>query len=128
MYEGGLAERYVQALTKEIARWSEVKSPVAVDTIYFGGGTPSLLTPPQIERILRAVTDRFDVLNGGEITIELNPGDGGTSTTSKHGTLREFRRLGINRASFGAQTFDDRELKQLGRRHTAADIPATELF
>src|SRR5437870_1316156 len=127
MYEGGLAERYVQALTKEIAQWSEVKSPVAVDSIYFGGGTPSLLAPAQIERILKAVNDRFDVLNGEEVTIELNPGDGGTSAASKRGTLRDFRCLGSNRASFGAQTFDDRELKQLGRTHTSADILSTFL-
>jgi oxygen-independent coproporphyrinogen-3 oxidase len=125
MYEGELAERYVHALTKEISKWSEVETPSAADTIYFGGGTPSLLTPLQIELILKAVHDRFDVLNGAEVTLELNPGDGGTSTASKLGTLREFRRLGINRASFGAQTFDDRELKQLGRTHTAADIPST---
>jgi oxygen-independent coproporphyrinogen-3 oxidase len=57
--------------------------------------------------------------------LELNPGDGGTSAASKQRTLCEFRRRGVNRASFGAQTFDDRELKQLGRTHSSADIPAT---
>lgn len=125
MYEGDLAERYVHALCREISKWSEVENPVAVDTIYFGGGTPSLLAPGQIERILQAVHDRFEVVDGAELTLELNPGDGGTSAASKRGTLSEFRRLGINRASFGAQTFDDRELKQLGRTHTSADIPST---
>src|SRR5213593_2952555 len=77
MYEGQLAERYVGAVTREIAHWQEVESPVAVDTIYFGGGTPSLLRPAQIEQLLRAIHERFDVLNGFEITLELNPGDGG---------------------------------------------------
>ena len=62
MYEGELAERYVHALVKEIADWSEVEMPAAADTIYFGGGTPSLLTPAQIERILKAVHDRFEVI------------------------------------------------------------------
>src|SRR6266404_4911107 len=76
MYEGELAERYVHALTKEIANWGEIESPLAVDTIFFGGGTPSLLTPAQIEKILRAVLDRFAILDNPELTIELNPGDG----------------------------------------------------
>ena len=125
MYEGQLADRYVDSLIGEITKWSEVDSPAAVDTIYFGGGTPSLLTPAQIERILKAVHDHFEVSDGAEVTIELNPGDGGTSAAAKQETMREFRRLGINRASFGAQTFDDRELKQLGRTHSSADIPST---
>src|SRR5258706_1176801 len=125
MYEGELAERYVSSLIREIAKWSEVDNPSSVDTIYFGGGTPSLLAPSQIERILAAVHDHFEVIDCPEVTIELNPGDGGTSATSKQETMREFRRLGIDRASFGAQTFDDRELKQLGRTHLSADIPAT---
>ena len=125
MYEGELADRYVNSLTREVARWNEVDSPAAVDTIYFGGGTPSLLKPAQIERILRAVRDRFQLVDGAEVSLELNPGDGGTSAAARQETMREFRRLGINRASFGAQTFDDRELKQLGRTHSSADIPAT---
>jgi len=125
MYEGELAERYVHALTREISTWSEVETPSAADTIYFGGGTPSLLTPLQIERILKAVHDRFDVISGAEVTIEMNPAAVSNSDELSNQKLREFRRLGINRASFGAQTFDDRELKQLGRTHTSADIPST---
>jgi oxygen-independent coproporphyrinogen-3 oxidase len=125
MYEGELAERYVDSLVREVTTWREVDSPAAVDTIYFGGGTPSLLTPSQIERILKAVRDRFQLIDGAEVTIELNPGDGGASAAARQETMREFRSLGINRASFGAQTFDDRELKQLGRTHSSTDIPAT---
>jgi oxygen-independent coproporphyrinogen-3 oxidase len=125
MYAGELADRYVTSLIREITKWNEVDSPSAVDTIYFGGGTPSLLTPSQIERILEAVHDHFEVIEGAEVTLELNPGDGGTSAAAKQETMREFRRVAINRASFGAQSFDDRELKQLGRTHSAADITAT---
>lgn len=125
MYEGELAERYVRALTKEITNWSEVETPSDADTIYFGGGTPSLLTPGQIERILKAVHDRFTVVEGAEVTMEMNPASLSSSDELSNKKLREFRRLGINRTSFGAQTFDDRELKQLGRTHTAADIPST---
>jgi oxygen-independent coproporphyrinogen III oxidase len=125
MYEGGLAERYVRALVREIETWGEVERPQAVDTIYLGGGTPSLLAPAQIEQILKAVHHRFEILDGAEVTMEMNPGDGGVSAAAKQETLREFFSLGINRVSFGAQTFDDRELKQLGRTHTAAEIPST---
>jgi len=125
MYESGLAERYVNSLIEEIKDWGEVDNPAVVNTIYFGGGTPSLLTPAQIERILNAVRDRFQVLAGAEVTIELNPGDGGTSAVAKLETIRDFQQLGINRASFGAQTFDDRELKQLGRTHSSDDITST---
>ena len=125
MYESELAARYVQAVATEITAGREVEQPSDVDTIYFGGGTPSLLTPAQIEQILKAVRDRFKVLDGAEMTIELNPGDGGISAASKREKLLEFRRCGINRASFGAQTFDDRELKQLGRTHSSSDIYST---
>src|SRR5881628_2358485 len=79
MYEGALAERYVGALTKEIARWAEVDEPNSVDTIYFGGGTPSLLNVRQLEQVLRSIYDRFAVDDGAEITLEINPGDGGAN-------------------------------------------------
>ncbi len=125
MYEGELAERYVSSVITEITKWSEVETPAAADTIYFGGGTPSLLTPAQIELILKSIHDRFEVINGAEVTLEMNPASVSSTDELSNHKLREFRRLGINRASFGAQTFDDRELKQLGRTHTAADISAT---
>src|SRR5947209_16642279 len=62
MYEGELAERYVSSLITEITKWSEVETPSAADTVYFGGGTPSLLKPAQIERVLTAVHGRFEIL------------------------------------------------------------------
>lgn len=164
MFEDALADRYVNALVSEITKWNMVDNPAVVDTIYFGGGTPSLLNPPQIERILNAVRERFDVIDGAEVTLEINPAStnsappprslrlsGENQLTDAHRRdaenaegaqrkanpedspelssqkLQDFRSLGINRASFGAQTFDDRELKQLGRTHSAADIPATFL-
>src|SRR5438876_8444187 len=73
MYQSELAARYVHAVVSEIAAWREVEEPSYVDTIYLGGGTPSLLTPAQIERILEAVRDRFKVLDGAEVTMEMNP-------------------------------------------------------
>src|SRR5438132_12494516 len=106
MYESEIADRYVLGVCAEIARWIEIDNPAEIDTIYFGGGTPSLMSPAQIERILKAVHDRFRIVDAEE-TIELNPGDGGPGVLSKQGTLCEFHRLGINRASFGAQTLND---------------------
>jgi len=119
MYNAPMAERYVQSLVNEIGSWRELDSPKVVDTIYFGGGTPSLLTPPQLEKLLRAVRRRFTIANDAEVTLEINPG----TVTPK--VLGAFRRLGINRASFGAQTFDDGELARLGRSHTSDDTRRT---
>jgi oxygen-independent coproporphyrinogen-3 oxidase len=126
-YEGALAERYTNALSSEIKAFPAAASTYAttdttaieVDTIYFGGGTPSLLTGRQLAHLLEAVQSRFSVTADAEITMEMNPG------ALPLATLLEFRRLGVNRASFGAQTFDDRELRRLGRQHTAADVRQT---
>ena len=106
------------ALSREIESFQLDNLP-SVDTVYFGGGTPSLLTPAQVEMILTAVHERFAVEPDAEITMEMNPGALSVET------LRDYRALGVNRASFGAQTFDDAELKRLGRRHDAADVRQT---
>ena len=117
LYQSELADRYVRAVVQEIR--SSGYAGRGVDTVYFGGGTPSLLAPPQLDRILSALFEHFRVEETAEITLEINPG---SATPEK---LREFRRLGINRASFGAQTFDDAELAKLGRSHNAADTLRT---
>src|ERR1044072_139404 len=72
MYESEIAERYVLALLKEISAWSEISEPQTVDTIYFGGGTPSLLSSGQINRILRGLYARFEIVAGAELTLEIN--------------------------------------------------------
>ena len=117
LYQGELAETYVRAVVDEIAT-SQYRG-ASVDTVYFGGGTPSLLTPVQLELILAAVRRQFNIDSRSEITLEMNPG---TVTPDQ---LRAFRDLGVNRASFGAQTFDDAELAKLGRSHTASDTLKT---
>ena len=117
IYQGELAERYVRTLIAEISSSTYARN--VVDTIYFGGGTPSLLTRLQLEQILAALHDRFDVDRDTEITVEMNPG------TVTRDQLRAFRDLGVNRASFGAQTFDDAELAKLGRSHTSNDTLKT---
>ena len=118
-YEGALAESYVRALALEVEAFDRVEGRTEVDTVYFGGGTPSLLTPAQVSRVLEAVGRRFEVDARAEVTLEMNPG----TVTPEH--LRELRAAGVNRASFGAQTFDDRELRRLGRTHTADDTRRT---
>jgi oxygen-independent coproporphyrinogen-3 oxidase len=117
LYQTELAERYVNALISEIAASPNAGS--RVDTIYFGGGTPSLLTPAQLDRILSTVHERFVVQPDSEVTVEMNPG------TVTRDQLRAFGDLGVNRASFGAQTFDDAELAKLGRSHSSADTLQT---
>jgi oxygen-independent coproporphyrinogen-3 oxidase len=119
MYDAEVAQRYVMALIDEIRRWSAPASIPPVDTIYFGGGTPSLLSSAQLNTILEAVHERFVVATGAEVTLEINPGSASLKT------LSDFRRSGINRASFGAQTFDDRELARLGRSHNSEDTRRT---
>ncbi len=119
LYETEWAERYVRALVKEILDWRELNNPLEVDTIYFGGGTPSLLSAPQVKAIIDAIHEGFTVRPGAEVTMEMNPG------TVTPESLGDFRRLGINRASFGAQTFDDRELARLGRSHTSQETRET---
>jgi oxygen-independent coproporphyrinogen III oxidase len=119
-YSSPLAERYVRALVRELGAFPALENEATgADTIYFGGGTPSLLSPAQLRTILEAVKERFAVSADAEVTMEMNPG------TLTPETLGEFRRAGVTRASFGAQTFDDDELRQLGRTHTAEDVRLT---
>jgi oxygen-independent coproporphyrinogen-3 oxidase len=118
-YNGALAERYVRAVSHELRTFRSTEDVHSVDTIYFGGGTPSLLAPAQVAQILQAARERFRVDEDAEVTMEMNPG------TVTSDALREFRSLGVNRASFGAQTFDALELKRLGRTHTSEDVRRT---
>lgn len=117
LYKQELAERYVRALVADI-RASRYFGDT-VDTIYFGGGTPSLLAPSQLDLILATLHDCFKIDSQSEITLEINPG------SVNEEKLRAFCDLGVNRASFGAQTFDDAELAKLGRSHTTADTLKT---
>ncbi len=111
-------ERYVAAICSEI-RNSQFVIRNFSDTIYFGGGTPSLLTPPQVKKILKEVYSKFEISDDAEITMEMNP------ATVAPETLAAYRSLGVNRASFGVQTFDDRALKMLARGHDAKNAHNT---
>jgi oxygen-independent coproporphyrinogen-3 oxidase len=87
-------------------------------SVYFGGGTPSLVTGEWLERLLAIVRARFGLAPKAEITLEANPG------SDERGDLATFRRLGVNRVSFGAQNLDRAELRRLGRRHSPEDVVA----
>ncbi|HLM58278.1 MAG TPA: radical SAM family heme chaperone HemW [Pyrinomonadaceae bacterium] len=118
-YDAALADRYVRAVELELAGFALAEEGSPADTVYFGGGTPSLLTPAQLSRLLEAARRRFRVSADAEVTLEMNPG------TVSPEVLGEFRDAGVNRASFGAQTFDDAELRRLGRTHTSDDVRRT---
>jgi len=112
LHDDGLRQRYVDALVTDIRRSAE--PAVAADTIFFGGGTPSLLDPAEVDRLITACRESFDLAPDSEITLEANP----ESATAA--TLDGYRAAGVNRLSFGVQSFRDEELKRLGRLHSAA--------
>ena len=111
LMDPALKVAYVDALVTHIRRAPE---DVPVDTIYFGGGTPSLLDPGEIARILDACAASFSIDPGTEVTMEANP------ETVDEPRLAGFRAAGVNRLSFGVQSFLDDELRRLGRLHDAA--------
>ena len=113
---GNQVARFVDALVTEI----ELRGRAApLGSVYLGGGTPSLLAPDDVARILAAADDAFGIADGAEITIEVNPGP------SDRGDLTGFAAAGVNRVSIGVQSTDAGELQRLGRRHSAADVAAT---
>jgi oxygen-independent coproporphyrinogen-3 oxidase len=113
-------DEYTRALTDELGRRGQ-DSPFhrnTIATVFFGGGTPSLFRPESIGRILDSAASTFGIERDAEITLEANPG---TVNLEK---LRGFRAAGVNRMSFGAQSFNDSILKFLGRIHNAAETRA----
>lgn len=108
-----LVERYVDALIREIETSPSWRT---LDSVYLGGGTPSHVDPDLLGRVLDALADRHGIAGDAEISIEANPEDFTRDLAGK------LRRLGFNRVSFGAQSFDSRVLDALGRRHQASDI------
>jgi oxygen-independent coproporphyrinogen-3 oxidase len=108
-------EDFLAALRREISLRTDFRDWAVFETVFFGGGTPSLLTPGQVERILSHLHAAFRITPEAEVTLEANPG---TVTDEK---LRSFRSLGINRLSIGIQSFSDHELQTLSRIHDRAE-------
>jgi oxygen-independent coproporphyrinogen-3 oxidase len=123
LFDAELKARYVDALVAEIrtgglngapSRDPEPDTgPAGADTIFFGGGTPSLLEPAEIQRIIDTCRQSFDVAHESEVTLEANP------ETVTEDRLAAYRAAGVNRLSFGVQSFRDDELKRLSRLHGA---------
>ncbi len=113
-----MLESYIDSLLAEIRIVSSRLSldEKRIDTIYLGGGTPSLLRPSQVEEILKEIQGQFLLKDTAEITLEANPG-----TTTFH-NMAGYWAAGINRLSFGAQSFNNWELKALGRIHRQEEI------
>ena len=110
LFESGLKNRYLEALEVEIAASSD---GTPADTIFFGGGTPSMLEPQEIASIIGGLRRAFAITPDAEVTLEANP------ETVTPARLDGFREAGINRLSFGVQSFRDADLARLGRVHSA---------
>jgi len=116
LHDDGVRQRYVGALIADIGSFAD--RSIEADTIFFGGGTPSLLEPAELGRIVQACRDSFTLSADAEITMEANP------ESSSAEKLDGFRRAGANRLSVGVQSFRDEELRRLGRLHSSTTARA----
>lgn len=111
-----LVAPFVGALVTEVRLWGAVAGrDWTIETVYFGGGTPSLLPLKELERVMSAVRESFNVVPGAEVSLEANPG------TVDRGYLRGLVEAGVSRLSLGVQSFHDDELESLDRLHSAAE-------
>ena len=120
LFDAALKVRYLEALLAEIRRDAEPRkaglrscATTRADTLYFGGGTPSLLEPAEIAEIVGACADAFDLAANAEVTLEANP------ETVTEARLTAFRAAGVTRLSYGVQSFREDELRRLSRLHSA---------
>ena len=111
-------EAYVDALVRDLEHDLPLAWGRTVHSVFFGGGTPSLFPPDAIDRFLQAASARLRFAPQAEITLEANPG------TAEHGRFDGYRAAGVNRVSFGIQSFDDGCLQRLGRIHDSAEAEA----
>jgi oxygen-independent coproporphyrinogen-3 oxidase len=105
----------VAAVCAELHQWQHLAPKGPLHTVYFGGGTPSMLAPAQVQQILDTAAATLGLAPDAEITLEANP------STAEAAKFAAFRRLGCNRLSLGVQAFNDADLHILGRLHTAAE-------
>src|SRR3990172_4933021 len=111
---GGIDEaRFLGAYLKELQHFASLMPGRSVTSIFFGGGTPSLMRPETVAAILDAIAGHWSLESDAEITLEANP------TSVEAGNFAGYRVAGVNRLSLGIQALDDRSLKALGRQHTA---------
>jgi oxygen-independent coproporphyrinogen-3 oxidase len=116
---GGIDEpRFRAAFLRELEHWAELAPGRSVGSIFFGGGTPSLMHPATVGAVIDAIARHWTIAPGAEITLEANP------SSVEAGRFRGYRDAGVNRVSLGVQSLDDGVLRSLGRLHTAAEARA----
>ncbi|HUG72257.1 MAG TPA: radical SAM family heme chaperone HemW [Steroidobacteraceae bacterium] len=109
-------ERYIDALLADVAAQAPRAGGREVVSLFLGGGTPSLFAPAALARLFAGLREQLAIAPGAEVTLEANP------ATVERGRFAEYRAVGINRVSLGAQSFDDETLKLLGRIHQRSDV------
>ncbi|WP_424766725.1 radical SAM family heme chaperone HemW [Paenibacillus sp. sgz302251] len=114
--KGQPVDEYLDALEQEMKQTVAELPPERIDTVFVGGGTPTVLTPPQMERFLKAVRTYFPLAPDVEFTMEANPG------TTDIDKLTAMKTGGVNRISFGVQSFDNGLLERIGRIHSVDDV------
>ncbi len=112
----GYLNEYLEALSKEIEIQANYFRNEEVETIYFGGGTPSILKTIEIEKLINSLKKIFNISKNPEVTLELNPDD------CNNVYLKNIKSNGVNRISIGVQSFDDKILELMGRRHTVKQV------
>jgi putative oxygen-independent coproporphyrinogen III oxidase len=116
---GGIDEaRFLRAYIRELAHWGALTPGRTVDSVFFGGGTPSLMSGSTVGAILDEIGHHWTIAPDSEISLEANP------SSVEAGRFRDFRSAGVNRVSLGVQSLDDAVLRTLGRLHTAAEARA----
>ncbi len=108
-------DAYIDALLRDLDHDLPLVWGRTVHSVFFGGGTPSLFPPEAIDRFLQGASSRLRFAPGLEVTLETNPG------TAEHGRFESYRAAGVNRISFGIQSFDDASLQKLGRIHDSRE-------
>ncbi|WP_313342915.1 radical SAM family heme chaperone HemW [Sedimentibacter sp.] len=103
--------KYIEAILNEIKGYKEKLSIFTADTIFFGGGTPTIIKPSNLKRIIESINDLIVIDKNAEITVEANP------NTLSHENLIAYKKIGINRLSIGIQSLNDEILKKIGRIH-----------
>jgi len=106
---------FVQAYDREIAHMASLAPGRTVTSIFFGGGTPSLMEPASVEAILKSISKHWRVADDAEVSLEANP------SSVEAGRFRGYRAAGVNRVSLGVQSLDDKQLRFLGRLHSAEE-------